>query len=138
MALLTDAEITEMVATVNELANATLLEISRPGPLATNGDPGAPVKVWAGEARGQLERSRREGTAGERERQVKTDTFHVYDAVAPAVELAGAVASGSTVVIRDETRAVAVTSRWTVKGLSKETEHTLDGITLELDGESAP
>jgi hypothetical protein len=130
-------EVDAMVGEVNGLlANSVLLEICAPGPLANNGDPGAPVTVWSGEAPGSLQRTRREGTSGERERAIRDVTFHVYDAVAPADELAGASWEGSTVVIRDETRPTSVTTRWTVKGSVKETEGTLDAITLELDGEA--
>lgn len=136
MGLLSQAEVASMVETVNELANATLLEIAAPGPLAPNGDPGEPVSTWTGEAPAKLMREQRESTSGERERQGIVTTLQVYDAAAPAREFAGAVASASTVVIRDETRETPVTSRWTVKGTSKETEGTLDGIVLELDGQA--
>ncbi len=135
MGLLTAKEVADMVATANELANATLLEIAAPGPIAANGDAGPPVPIWQGEARGALERMRKE-TGRDREEQVRTTTFQVYDAVAPADELAGASWGATTVVIRDETRATPVTTRWTVSGTAKETEGTLDRITLELDRES--
>lgn len=138
MALLAAAEINEMVEIVNELANATLLEIASPGPLAANGDPGTPVPVWSGEAVGKLERKQKESVKGNLEVPGKTITFSVYDAVAPADEIAGSRSTGSTVVIRDETRATPVTRRFTVNGTSKETEGTLDSITLELDNESSP
>lgn len=131
-------EVEAMVETVNGLSNAVLIEIAAPGPLAGNGDPGTPVVIWSGEAPGALDRTIDEGTSGERERQKKTVTFHVYDAVAPADELSGASWGASTVVIRDETYPTPKTSRWTVSGLSKETEGTLDGVTLELIGETTP
>ncbi|MGH2878947.1 MAG: hypothetical protein ACRDK4_04985 [Solirubrobacteraceae bacterium] len=127
-----------MVADVNQLANATLIEIAKPGPLANNGDPGTPVPVWAGEALGTLERTRKEGT-GERETPGKHVTFKIFDASgAPAVELAGTVATASTVVIEDRSLSTPVTSRWTVKGTVREAEGTLDNFTLELDGETTP
>ena len=62
----------------------------------------------------------------------------MYDLVAPAVEYADSPDMASTVVIRDNTRATPRTSRWTVKGTVKETEGTLDSITLELESETAP
>jgi hypothetical protein len=136
MGLLPQSEIDEMVDVVNGLANAVLVEIAAPGPLASNGDPGTPVVIWTGEAPGVLERKRSEGTSGEREAKNLTNTLRVYDAVAPADELAGASWGASTVVIRDETRPTPVTTRWTVQGTAKETEGTLDSITLELDGET--
>jgi hypothetical protein len=131
-------EVEAMVETVNELSNAVLLQIASPGPLAGNGDPGTPVPAWEGEARGALERTQKESTQGDRERQGKSVTFHVYDAIAPADELAGANWGATTVVIRDESYPTPKTSRWTVNGLSKETEGTLDGVTLELIGETTP
>lgn len=136
--LLTQDEIGAMVDVANELANATLVEIAGPGALDRNGDPGTPVTVWTGEAPGVLLRARRESTTGDREQQGRTTSFHVFDAVAPADELAGAVFSASTVVIRDETGPTAVETRWTVKGRVKDTEGTLDSVTLELDNESTP
>jgi hypothetical protein len=138
MVLFDDGEVAEMVDTVNELANAVLLEIAGPGPLAENGDPGEPVAVWTGEAPGALSRTRTERDQNGIERQVKSISFHVYDEVAPADELAGASWGASTVVIRDESYPTSTTSRWTVNGLVKETEGTLDGITLELIGEATP
>lgn len=138
MSLLADREIASMVELVNQLANATLLEIAAPGPLAPNGDPGTPETIWTGEAKGTFERSYQENVTGAREDPKRTDTFTVYDQIAPAVEIAGMAAGASTVVIRDETRPTPVTARWTVKGTSKETEHTLDRTTLELQGESTP
>jgi hypothetical protein len=135
---LSAAEIASMVGEVNALANATLIEIAAPGPLAPNGDPGTPVVTWAGEAPGMLDRTQHEGTIGERERQNKHVTFKVYDEVAPSIEIAGAVHGASTVVIEDRSGPAPVTSRWTVKGTERTAENTLDNIVLELDGEATP
>lgn len=139
MGLLTEAEIAAMVADVNQLANATLLEIASPGPLAPNGDPGDPVAVWTGEAQGMIDRTRKEGTVGEREQQNKHVTFKVFDAAgAPAVEMAGSVGEATTVVIEDRSTPTPVTTRWTIKGIIRVGEGTLDNVTLELDGETTP
>lgn len=126
--------------TVEQLANATLLEIARPGPLATNGDPGEPVSVWTGEAKVTLQQTFRDGTIGDRESQEKTVTLGLYDSVAPEHLIsAGAVSTASTIVVRDESEQPPITARWTVNGISKrEIDGTLDTVALELDNETAP
>ena len=139
MGILSSTEIASMVETVNQLANANLLEIASPGPLEPNGDPGTPVVVWEGEAPCSLERAQHESNVGEREDQGKDTTLKVFDAAgAPSIELAGAVANASTVVVEDLTGGEPVTSRWTVKGTERMADGTLDNILLTLDGETTP
>jgi hypothetical protein len=137
--ILSDSEIASMVDTVNQLANANLLEIAKPGSLAPNGDPGTPVAVWKGEVQCSLERAQHERNVGEREEQDKQTTLKVFDAAgAPSTELAGAVTNASTVVVEDLTGSEPVTSRWTVKGTERMADGTLDNILLTLDGETTP
>ncbi len=135
MSLLSPGDIAWMNDTAAELANATLTVIETPGPLGRNNDPGTPVPVWTGEARGFLERKDRDVLSGGVQVREQTDTFILYDAQGAPVEslVAGADWSASTVVIRDERLSTAVLWRFTVVGMQHEADGTLDHVLLTLN-----
>ncbi len=135
MGLLSPGEIAWMNDTTSELANATLTVIEAPGPLAGNGDPGTPVTVWTGEARGFLERKDRDVLNGGVQVREQTDTFILYDAQgAPVTSLrSGADSEASTVIIRDERLATTALWRFTVVGMQHEADGTLDHVLLTLN-----
>ncbi len=143
MVLLTSDEIGEMNTLLNELANATLTIVQSPGPLNDNGDPGTPVTVWEGEARGFLSRQDRDVLSGGVQVRQRTDTFLLFDREAVEVGLAvGAFVAGadheaSTVVISDERLPGPILRRWTVTGMEHEVDNTLDNVTLTLSGDVA-
>jgi hypothetical protein len=135
MGLLSPGDIAWMNTTTSELANATLTVIEAPGPLARNNDPGTPVTVWEGEARGFLERTDRDVLSGGVQVREQTDTFILYDAQGAPVESlrSGSDSEASTVVIRDERLATVVLWRFTVVGMQHEADGTLDHVLLTLN-----
>jgi hypothetical protein len=135
MSLLDAGDIAWMNATAAELANATLTVIETPGPLTGSGDPGTPVAVWTGEARGFLERRDRDVLSGGVQVREQTDVFRLFDAEgAPVASLrSGADWHAATVVISDERLATAVLWRFTVVGVEHEADGTLDHVLLTLN-----
>jgi hypothetical protein len=121
------------------LTNAALVEIARPGPLATNGDPGTPVVVWTGVAKGYLKRTRRMVVSGGENVPVKRDVFTLLNrAGAPVVEKAGGDWEAHTVVLEDLKFSPAVKLRFVVRGMENRAAGTpVDSIRLELEGEAA-
>jgi hypothetical protein len=121
------------------LTNATLVEISKPGPLATNGDPGLPVVVWTGVAKGYLKRTRRMVISGGVNVPVKRDVFTLLNrAGAPVVERAGGDWEAYTVIIDDTRTPESKRRRYVVRGMENRAAGTpVDSIRLELDVEGA-
>jgi hypothetical protein len=119
--------------------NATLTEIAQPGPLAANGDPGDPVVVWSGRARGYLKRLRRTVISGGEDVRLKRDIFTILNtAGSPPVETAGPDWEACTVVIDDERETETKTRRFTVRGAENRAAGTpVDSVRLELDAESS-
>lgn len=118
--------------------NAILREIANPGPVDRNGDPGTPVAVWSGLARGYLKRVRRTVVSGGQNVNVHRDIFTILAlAGAPALEQAGPDWEASTVVIEDRRGSSPVTRRFTVTAMENRAAGTLvDSIRLELDSET--
>ncbi len=135
MSPLSSDDIAWMNDTAAELANATLTVIEAPGPLARNNDPGTPVTVWTGEARGFLERKDRDVLSGGVQVREQTDTFILYDAQGAPVESlrSGADSEASTVVIRDQRLSTTVLWRFTIVGMQHEADGTLDHVLLTLN-----
>lgn len=135
MGLLSSGDIAWMNDTAVELANATLTVIEAPGAPGRNNDPGTPVTVWEGEARGFLERKDRDVLSAGVQVREQTDTFVLYDAQgAPVQSLrSGADAEASTVIIRDERLTTAVLWRFTVVGMQHDADGTLDHVLLTLN-----
>lgn len=125
---------------MNPFTNAVLVEIAQPGPLAPNGDPGTPVTVWTGAARGYLKRSRRQTVVKGESVSGKRDTFTILNSqAAPVLEKAGGNWEASTVVIRDERTGSPQERRFTVRGMENRAAGTpVDSVKLELDTESTP
>lgn len=119
--------------------NATLTEIAQPGPLGPNGDPGDPVVVWSGRARGYLKRLRRTVISGGQDVRLKRDIFTVLNSAgAPPVETAGPDWEACTVVIDDERELTTRTRRYAVRGAENRAAGTpVDSIRLELDAEAS-
>lgn len=119
--------------------NATLIEIARPGTLAANGDPGEPVTVWTGRARGYLKRTRRQALSGGVSIAVRKDTFTLLASQgAPVIEQAGGDLEAYTVVVADERTSIIQQRRFTVRGMENRAAGTIvDSIRLELDHEGA-
>ena len=141
MTLLSPGDLALMNGTLNELANATLTKVETAGTLARNGDPGAPVVVWTGQARGFLERADRDVLSGGAQVKVKTDTFILFDeesrdeTVPIGSILAGADWEATTVVISDERTPTPVVRRFTINGMEHQADGTLDHILLTLNGD---
>jgi hypothetical protein len=114
-------------------ANATLTKIAGPGAPDRTGDPGAGSELWAGEARGFLTRERHEEVSGGQQVPVRIDTFVVFDAHAPALEVAGPDWEATTVTIRDERTADAVELVFSVVGMEHHAYGLLDSVLLTLD-----
>lgn len=121
------------------LVNATLVEISSPGPLAGNGDPGEPVPVWQGTARGYLKRVRRSVVSGGVNVPLRRDIFTLLrTSGAPPLERAGGNWEAYTVTLVDERAPGSVRSRFTVRGMeNRAAGMPVDSIRLELDTEAA-
>lgn len=118
--------------------NATLVEIAKPGPLAPNGDPGAPVAVWKGKARGYLKRVKRMALSGGENVLVRRDVFTLLRTEgAPVVEQAGADWEAYTVVIEDKRTNAPEQHRYVIRGMENRAAGTpVDSIRLELDPQS--
>lgn len=121
------------------MTNATLEEIAKPGPLQGNGDPGEPVSVWKGHARGYLKRIRRMAISGGVNVQVKRDVFVILNSAgAPAIEHAGTDWEAHTVVIADQRTGQVKRRRYAVRGMeNRAIGSPVDSIRLELDPEGA-
>ena len=119
------------------LANATLVEIAVPGTTGDSGDPGTPVSVWTGSARGYLKRVRRSVLSGGAQVRVITDVFTILSSAgAPASVVADADWAASTVVIVDQRTATPITRRFTVTAMENRVAHGIaDSMRLELEGE---
>lgn len=134
MALLSGRQIARMVETANQLANATMVEIAEPGPLEPNGDAGAPSPVWAGEARCHLSRDQIAVVRDGAETQEDIDVVRIFDGSgAPVDFVRGPDWSATSVVIDDERRAEPIRQRWTVVGVDRDADGTLDSVRLILD-----
>lgn len=135
MGLLTEDEIAAMTDTLGELTNALLIEVADPGAPDESNDPGAPAVVWRGQARAFFSRERRTSTLNDVERVDVVDTLRIYDAEgAPTTYTAGAAPAGSTVVVTYG----ATTLRWTVEGMERDSDGTLDSTLLELATPTTP
>jgi hypothetical protein len=143
MSLLSPGDLALINDTLNELANATLTAVETPGTLARNGDPGEPVPVWTGEARGFLERQSKDILSQGVEVSEATTTFILFDeegrdeTVAVGSILAGADWGASTVVIADERLTPPDVRRFTIVALEHQADGTLDHILLTLNADVA-
>jgi hypothetical protein len=119
--------------------NATLTEIAEPGLLGPSGDPGEPVVIWTGRARGYLKRLRRTVISGGEDVRLKRDIFTILNSAgSPPVETAGPDWQACTVVIDDERETVTKTRRFTIRGAENRAAGTpVDSVRLELDAEVA-
>lgn len=140
MSLLTPGDLAAMSATLHEHSNATLTAIETPGPLAGNGDPGEPVAVWTGEARGFLERQDRDALSDGVQARIQMDTFTLFDVEALAHDIAletlrpGADWQATSIVVRDERLSPATLWRFTIRGAEHQADGTLDHTLLTLNG----
>lgn len=133
--LLSAREVADILATLNLVANAALVEIAEPGAPARNGDT-EPSPVWAGEVPAFLERKRRARVVGGVQLVEDVDVLRVYDAEgAPTEYVAGADQAATTVVVEDRRGGGTTRSRWTVRGVERDADGTLDSTLLELDDE---
>jgi hypothetical protein len=123
---------------MNVPVNATLTAIAAPGPLGPSGDPGTPVTVWQGRAKGYLKRIRRQVVSGGQSVDLKRDIFTLLNSEgAPVIEQAGADWEGSTVVIADERTPTLQERRYVVRGMENRAAGTpADSIRLELAEEA--
>lgn len=125
-----------MVEACNELANCVLSEISGPGKLAANGDPGPPIKLWSGTVKCLLERDVTYSARTNREYSEPKTLLEIFDAAgAPALEVAGSVTTGGTVLLEDLTGVTPKKVRFRVKGIERVSENTLDKVMLDLENE---
>ncbi len=137
--MLSPGDIALMHSTVVQLANATLTTIEAPGALAGNGDPGTPVAVWTGAARGFLEHIDKSTLSETVEADQATYTLIVFDEAGATVSAlaAGPDWSASTVIVSDERLPTAVVRRFTVVGMTHEADGTLDHALLSLNAPRA-
>lgn len=138
MSLLSRAEIASMNATLRQLTNATLIEISGPARRDAHGDPvGDGPVLWSGEARGFLQRENRVRVVNDREVVEDVDVLRIFEAEgAPTDVVAGADWEASTVLVEDHRPSTPIALRWQVRGMSWDHDGTLDSMLLELDAET--
>lgn len=140
MNLLSAADVRVMHGDLVQLSNADLTQIATHGTLADNGDPGVPVAAWTGTAPAFLLETDTDTLSADIEVQTKGVKLRVFDSAgAPAaLFVAGADWSASTVVIADRRLSTVATRRWSVIGLEREQDGTLDSVLLTLNAPTAP
>jgi hypothetical protein len=129
VSLLSERDIAGMWTELEQLTNCTITEVARPGRLAANGDS-TPAPVWTGSIRGFRSSDRRTVISGGVQDDVIVETVRIFDAAGgPASYTAGADSKAHTIVIDNR--------RWTIRGVIRDKDGTLDSWLLELDGEVA-
>lgn len=140
MSLLSAGDVYLMNATLEEIANASLIEIATPDTLDAYGDPGSAVVVWTGEVDAYLLTRDIDVLSAGTEVQVQKTTLRVFDAEGATVAAlrAGADWSAATVVVVDRRGVVPVQRRWTVVAMEHESDQTLNSVSLTLNDERDP